>query len=236
MARDYRSDVSTIISTTWDTAESENFPVTSDVKLAGGAKWVSATYLYADLANSSKMAKTFDRRVTAKIIKSFLQSATYLVQENSGRVISFDGDRIMGVFTGGSKNTNAVRCALNINWVVSEVIRSKFESSYSSVKEADFEISHGVGVDTGRALIVRGGVRGNNDLISIGRAPNLAAKLSDLRNGYTTRITEDVYNSMSDDVKYAHKDGSNMWESASWSFLDDEVDILRSTWWRKPGA
>lgn len=234
MARDYGADVSTIINTPWNTSNSESFPTTDGVTLAGGAKWVKATYFYADLADSSKMAKHFDPRVTAKIIKSFLQSATHLVSENGGRVVSFDGDRVMGVFTGGSKNTNAVRCALNVSWVVQEVIRKKFEKNYDSVRDASFQISHGVGVDTGQALVVRGGVRGNNDLISIGRAPNLAAKLSDLRAGFYSRITKDVYKNMNKDVIFAHKDGSNMWQSANWTFLNENIDIYRSTWWRSP--
>ncbi|MEO0772996.1 MAG: adenylate/guanylate cyclase domain-containing protein [Pseudomonadota bacterium] len=234
MGRDFEADVNTILSTNWDTVESAIVPDTGNVKLAGGAHWVRATYLYADLANSSKMAKNFDRRVTAKIIKSFLQSATYLVQQNGGRVISFDGDRILGVFTGGLKNTNAARCALNLNWVVREVIRKKFEAKYESVRDADFKISHGVGVDTGQTLVVRGGVRGNNDLVSIGRAPNLAAKLSDLRNGYTSRITKEVFDVMHDSVKYSKTGGPLMWESASWTFLGEKIDIYRSTWMWTP--
>jgi len=234
MSRDYKADVSNIISTKWDTSDSDTFPETTNVKLAGGAKWVEVTYLYADLAHSSKMAKHFDRRITAKIIKSFLQSATNLVSENGGRVVSFDGDRVMGVFSGDSKNTNAVRCALNINWVVSDVIRNKFQDSYDAVRDADFKISHGVGVDTGRALVVRGGVRGNNDLISIGRAPNLAAKMSDLRGNYYTRISSEVYDRTNKDVKFSHKNSSNMWENASWTFLNENIDIYRTSWWRSP--
>ena len=126
MAHDYQSDVSSIIGVPWDTTEKKSLPTTDGIRLAGGANWVEATYLYADLANSSRMAKEFDRRITAKIIKSFLQSATFLVGENGGRVISFDGDRILGVFTNSSKNTSAVKCGLQLNWVVTQAIRPAF--------------------------------------------------------------------------------------------------------------
>ena len=78
--------------------------------------------------------------------------------------MSFDGDRLLGVFVGDSKNTNAAKCALNIKYVVKEIIRSKFEAKYDSVKNASFTIQHGCGVDTGTVLTVRAGARGGNDL------------------------------------------------------------------------
>lgn len=227
-------DVKQIINTLWDVSETKSVPETTDIKLAGGARWIEATYLYADLANSSKMASVLDRRVTAKIIKSFLMGAAKIVALKNGKVVSFDGDRIMAIFTGDRKNTNAAECGLGINWLVSDVIRNKFEEKYSSISENGIKIIHGTGIDTGRALIVRGGVRGNNDLISIGRAPNMAAKMSDLRGGFTTRLSEEVYSRVHKDAKYANKDGSLMWEKATWEFLGEEHTIYRSTWWRKP--
>ncbi len=69
---------------------------------------------------------------------------------------------------------------------------------------------------TGTVLAVRGGVRGDNDLIWIGRAPNLAAKLSDLRESPNqTFITASVYNMLNGSSKYGGKDKKNIWESRS---------------------
>lgn len=230
---DLNSDINTIINTTWNKRNGNKVPSTEDVALAGGAVELDATYLYTDLANSSKIAKQFDRRIAAKIFKSFHSAACRLIRHHEGTVLSFDGDRVLAVFHGSSKNTSATKCALKINYVVTKLIREKFENKYDVVRNASFRISHGTGIDTGTVLIVRAGARGANDLVSIGSGPNLAAKLSDLRTAQTY-ITSSVYNQIHDSAKFGGDPRRNMWESCSWEFLGDKMTIYRSTWLWKP--
>lgn len=230
-----KSDVQTIIDTNWNKRSGNKIPSTEDIALAGGAVEIDATFLYADLANSSKMAKVLDRRVAAKILKSFLTTTTKLIKDHGGKVVSFDGDRIMGVFYGDSKNTSAAKCALQITYTVNYIIKPKFEAKYDSVKNASFSISHGTGIDTGTVLAVRAGARGDNDLIWIGRAPSLAAKLSDLRNStYKTYITASVYNMLHESSTYGGSEKKNMWTKSSWNFLDENIVICKSSWCWEP--
>lgn len=229
------NDVQVIINTLWNTRKGQVVPETTNVALNGGAVELDATFLYADLADSSKMAKELDRRVAAKIMKSFLATSCRIIKSCGGVIQSFDGDRVMGVFIGGSKNSNAAECALKIKYVVINIIKPKFENKYDSVTNASFSICHGVGVDTGTVITVRGGARGSNDLIWIGRAPNLAAKLSDIRESpYHTFITASVYNMLSDKSKYGGTDNENMWQQRTWKFLGDNITVYRSSWWWKP--
>jgi adenylate cyclase len=235
LADDLADDVQGIINKPWNTRKGQKVPSTDSVALAGGAVELDATFLYADLANSSKMAKELDRRIAAKILKSFLATTARLVRHHDGAIVSFDGDRILGVFTGTSKNTSAAKCALQIKYTVREIIKPKFENKYDSVRNASFSISHGVGVDSGTVLAVRAGARGDNDLIWIGRAPNLAAKLSDFRKSpYHTYITATVYNQLHESSKYGGKEKKNMWEPRTWTFLGDTISIYRSSWHCKP--
>ena len=235
LSDDIASDVQTVMDTLWSTRTGRKIPETDEVSLAGGAVEIEATFLYADLANSSKMAKVLDRRVAAKIVKSFLATSARLIRSCGGKIVSFDGDRIMGVFYGDSKNSSAAKCALQINYAVLKIIRPKFTNKYDSVKNASFVISHGVGIDTGTVLAVRGGARGSNDLIFIGRAANLAAKLSDLRQPpYRSFITASVFNKLNDKSKYGGADDKHMWESRTWQFLGQNLSIYRSSWHWKP--
>jgi class 3 adenylate cyclase len=139
----------------------------------------------------------------------------------------------MGIFIGDYRNTSAAKCALQIRWCVDQ-IRAQFEAKYENVRDATFRIRHGVGVDSGTVLSVRGGARGSNDLIWIGRAPNLAAKLSDLREDpYRTFITAAVFNRLNNEAKYGGTDGSLMWERRTWTFLGESLVVYRSSWhWR----
>lgn len=235
LSDDVANDVQTAIDTLWSKRLGRKIPETGEVALAGGAVEIEATFLYADMAASSKMAKELDRRIAAKIIKSFLATSARMIRSCGGKIMSFDGDRIMGVFYGSSKNSDAARCALKIKYTVHKVIRPKFKRKYNAVTNASFAIDHGVGVDTGTVLAVRGGARGSNDLIWIGRAPNLAAKLSDLREPpYQSFITASVFNKLNDASKYGGANNEIMWESRTWEFLGENLSIYRSKWTWEP--
>lgn len=228
LATDIEREINATITQQWNTRVGQQIPDSKSVLLDGGAVEIDATFLYADLAKSSQMVKELDRRIAAKVLKSFHSATARLIRSNSGKIVSFDGDRILGVFFGPTKNSDATKCALQINWAVKK-IRHIFETRYDAVKNASFRISHGVGVDTGTVLTVRAGARGANDLIWIGRPPNLAAKLSDLRNGHSTHITAAVFNKLMDSSKLANN-GRLMWERCTWQFLDETLELYRSNW------
>ena len=180
---DISADVMRIRDADWNKRSGNKVPSPGDITLSNGAVEIDATYLYTDMANSSRMAKALDRRVTAKILKTFLATSSRLINHFGGTIMSFDGDRVMGAFIGDAKNSSAIKCSFAIAYSVTQLIRPQFELKYDTVKNAGFKIRHATGVDTGTVFVVRGGIYGSNDLISIGRPPNLAAKLSDLREG-----------------------------------------------------
>jgi class 3 adenylate cyclase len=153
----------------------------------------------------------YDREMTARLIKAFLSSSARLIRHNGGYVRSFDGDRVMGVFINkDNKNTSAVRCALNIDWTVYKIIKPMFQEGYDVFKNGIFPLYQCVGIDTSEVLVVRAGIRNNNDLTWVGKAPNIAAKLSTVRNyPYTTQITRAVHQSANLEVKVIN--GKDHW-------------------------
>ena len=233
-SEDISTSITTILDATWNIRDGQVVPETAGVVLANGAVKLDATFLYADLASSTKLARQFDSRVAAKVVRAFLSSVTRLINDAGGTVRSFDGDRVMGVFVGDSKNTSAARCALKINYVVRKILRPKAEAKYPSLKEKGFVITHCSGIHTSEVLVVRGGVRGSNDLVFIGLAPNFAAKLSELRTAANTYITPQVYNTMNDDAKLGGTEKQNMWTAVKVRFGDEVWDCFKSTWQWKP--
>jgi len=191
--------------------------------------------LYADLVQSSKLGTDFQQKTAARIFQSFLYCMCRLVTEHGGTITSFDGDRIMGIFVGDSKNTSAAKCALKMNYVVMNIIKPKLLKHFASLQKEGFEISHCVGVDTSSILAVRAGQRGSNDLVWVGRAPNLAAKLSDIRNPpYTSYITADVFFKLNESTIYGGKEKKLMWEERSYNYLGESITVYRSSWWWEP--
>lgn len=222
--------VNEIFSSDWNITNGRTVPKTEDIVMRNGGRLVEATYLYADLAGSSKMAKTLKKETTAKIIRAYISSASRILRYKGGEIRSFDGDRVMAIFMGPDKETNAVRAALGINWALNEVIRPAIEKTWNDGTKFS-SVSHGIGIDSGESLIVRGGVRDNNDLISIGEAPNKAAKLSEVRDSYELSITQAVYEAMSNEVAYTN-DNVPMWKSMQLRNEDGGQDkIFRSSYW-----
>ncbi|HKS73063.1 MAG TPA: hypothetical protein VJQ82_07695, partial [Terriglobales bacterium] len=108
----------------------------------------------------------------------------------------------MGVFIGNFKNSSAAKAALKINYFFTKVLEPTFLSFYERLKDAPFKFAQSVGIDTSEIRAVRAGIRNNNDIVWVGRAPNIAAKLSSIReSGYSTYITEAVYKKLHDSAK-----------------------------------
>ena len=220
---DLAADVSAILSKEWSVRKGQVVPFTDDISLSGGAVKLRATMLYADLADSKELAMQYDWRVAARVFKCFLTCCSKIIKTRGGKIRSFDGDRVMGIFLGSDKNTRAGQCALQINYAFTEVIKPKLEVKYPRLRDGTYELAHCVGVDTSEVWAVRGGVVKNNDLVWVGRAPNVAAKLSALRESpYHSFITPAVYIDMGDDARYS-PDNLLMWSKRSWG----EVEGIR---------
>ncbi|RZF24667.1 hypothetical protein EVC45_37530 [Paraburkholderia sp. UYCP14C] len=110
---------------------------------------------------------------------------------------------------------------LRINAAVLDIIQPSISKGWAT----DFVLKHVVGIDTSRLRTARIGVRGDNDLVWIGRAANYAAKLTNLA-GKPTRITADVYNLLADNLKYTN--GVDMWVKEYWADMD--IWTYNSTW------
>ena len=207
---DVKNGIDGVLSPAWSTRNGTVVPATEDIVLRDGAVNIDATYLYADLAQSSLLGQKIKKEVAAKVIRSYLNAATRLLRNYGGEIRSFDGDRVLAIFIGDAKNTNAVRAAFALNWAVKNVLRPKFAAKWPDLSDI-WTANHGVGIDTGQAMLVRGGVRNNNDLISIGAAPNAAAKLSELRDSPDIYITKAVYDFMAEKNKISDDGKKNMW-------------------------
>jgi adenylate cyclase len=229
------SIVNDILYEPWDIRKPVTVPSTDSVPLRGGAAELDVTVLFTDLAQSSRLSLQFDRRVAATVVKAFVGCSTSLIKSHGGGVTSFDGDRVMGIFVGDTKNTDAVICALKINYAILKIVKPRLSSHFQGLASQDFAISHATGVDTGAIMAARAGLRGANDLVWIGRPPNFAAKLSDLREApYTTFISADVFRGMDRSVKYGGEPERLMWERRTVKWLDTNMTIHRSSWWWKP--
>ncbi len=230
---DIETEIGRIFSATWNVRDGQVVPKTEDINLSNGAVKLDAVVLYADLYHSTELARTFPRSVAAKVVRAYLSSMTTLINKIGGEVRSFDGDRVMGVFVGENKNSAAAKCALQMNYVVTKVLRPMAEEKFSSLAKEGFVVQHCVGIASSDVFVVRGGVRGSNDLVFIGSAPNIAAKLSEIRNSpWHTYITHTVFGNLNEKSRLS--DGKDMWTAVKCKIGAEEWDCYKSTWTWKP--
>lgn len=214
-----RAEISSSFRSTWQVETARNVPAPEDLRLnANHAKDLqAATVLYADIDGSTNMVDEHPWWFSAEIYKAYLRCAGALVREEGGIITAYDGDRIMAVFTGDSKNTNAVRCAMKIHHAVLEIIQPLIRSRTDI--HSGFVLKHKIGIDTSQLHAARIGVRGDNDIVWIGRAANHAAKLTAITLDQSIWITKDVYDLINDSVKVSN--GVNMWQKWTWNQLNN---------------
>jgi len=180
----------------------------------------SATVLYADIDGSTSMVDRYTWWFSAEVYKAYLRCAAQIIRDSGGTITAYDGDRVMAIFIGDSKNTSAAAAALKINSAVLDIIRPAIAARYPGT---EFQLNHVIGIDTSPLQAARIGIHGDNDIVWIGKAANHAAKLASLV-GSAIWITSDVYNALADSLKFVQQD--SIWERFSWN----NAYIYRSAW------
>lgn len=228
------SDIEKTVNTSLTTTERndgaiESVPDPAKMGYSEGL-YLPSTYLYADMADSSGLVAIAPADTVARVMKAYLSVSTRIIRSNNGHIRSFDGDRVMGIYAGPNRYDRAAKSALQIKWAMNNLVQPAIAKQFKSVRENGWQLKHGCGIASGKSLLVRAGFRGNDDMISIGSAPNLAAKLSDERLGpYSTLIGKYTYSQLSDSLKSSK--GVNMWNGPyDYSMGDKNYSYYKSSY------
>jgi class 3 adenylate cyclase len=216
------TQVSATFNSIWTTRDGTVVPDADSVKLTNDGVHLNAVVLYADLADSTELVQQQSEEFSAETYKAFLYCAAKIIRSQNGIITAYDGDRIMAVFLGERMNSRAVKAAMKIYWAVENVIKPKQAAQYPN---NTFSVKHGIGVDSSKLLVANAGVRGAKDLVWVGNAANVAAKLATIRESpYSTFISKAVYDTISSDLKT--NGTQNYWEARSWK----GKSVYRSNW------
>lgn len=210
--------------TLWDRRNGQKVPNTEDVAMGNVAVDLDAVVLYADLKDSTGLVKGWKDWFAAEVYKNYLYTVSRIIRYHGGSITAFDGDRVMAVFIGEGKESTAAKVALKINWAVKNILQPAIDAQY---KTNTFKLQQKVGIAVSKTMVARTGIRGSNDLVWVGNAANIAAKLAALNKGYASYITSDVYNALSNETKFSN--GQAMWIDLGTS--DGYGRIYGSTYW-----
>jgi class 3 adenylate cyclase len=227
LADDLKNEVKEIFSESWEVTEAQVVPDPESLGLSNEARhFERATILYADLSGSTNLVDNYHWKKAGKIYKSYLACAARIIRSCGGEITAYDGDRVMAVFIDARQTSNAVKCALQINWAVHNIINPASNAQYSDAPV----VKQVVGVDCGEIRAARIGIRGGNDLVWIGRAANYAAKLTECRNDYPSWITGAAYGYLLEWAKIGANPKEPMWTEFQWGAMNN-VKVYGSNWW-----
>lgn len=223
---DILKDVNSILKIKWETRKGQKVPEAENIQLGNYAVTLDGTVLYADMTDSTGLVDGYKDWFAAEVYKSYLGAACHIIRNNSGVITAFDGDRVMAVFIGKSKNTSAAKAALQISYITRE-INSKIKQQYP---KTTYQLQHAIGIDSSALFVARTGIRNSNDLVWIGNSANNAAKLCSLASSiYSIFITVSVFNLLNDSAKYSSKPRKCMWDKTLWE--EKGRPVYRSSWW-----
>lgn len=221
---DLTNKISSYFNEPYEIEETKLIPGTDYSKLTFGNKALVSelAFMFADIRNSSELHNTYGFKTAARIYQSFHDITVRVVESQKGNVRAFDGDRVMGVFAGDYKCSNAAKAAMKIKWAVENILNNQLTTP----------IKVGMGVDYGDTLITKVGKgrdSNNNDLVWIGKACNYASHLSVYGKNQTI-LTTRAYNKIA--IKKSSK-GEEMWTKSQLTLKDNKIiDVYKSNWGR----
>jgi len=169
---------------------------------------VEVAILYSDLVGSTKLVENRSSVDAVRIHKAFLRCATRCIAGFGGKTVSFDGDRVMGLFAGDTKEVRAIECALMIDRLVRQTINGR-----GAINPGIRQVT---GIDVGAVHATRAGIREQNDIVWVGPAAFKAAKLCAIRRSDSSlHVSERVFRRVAQDPK------QNGIEGYTWNKLEN---------------
>lgn len=138
--------------------------------------YVNVTSLFIDIVGSSDMTSEHKRPTLAKMYRAFISECTAIMNSSEHcKEISINGDCVWGVFDTPFKSDidSVFSVAAQLNSLIKIL-------NYKLKKKGYSEISVGIGIDYGRALMVKAGYSGSglNDVIWMGDVVNNACHIA----------------------------------------------------------
>lgn len=165
--------------------------------------YVYCTCLVMDIRGSSALTEKYKRPALAKIYRSYISEAVAVLASNTAcKEINIHGDAVWGVLDTPYKSNidEAFSTAARLSSLV-DILNCRFAK-----KSGIDPITVGIGVDYGRALMLKAGYKGSaiNDVVWMGDVVNYATKLCSWGNkSFSDREV------MASDVIYDNLKGDN---------------------------
>lgn len=211
-------------------SDKTSIPARSSLTYTNGF-YVYITALFIDIVGSSDMTDEHKRPTLAKIYRSFISECTAIMNsESTCKEININGDCVWGVFE------TPLKTDIDTVFGVAAKLHSLIKIlNYKLRKKKYSEISIGIGMDYGRALMVKAGYSGSglNDVIWMGDVVNSACHIANSagRNGHKPVVVSScIYGNLNE-----HNQGllNSTYIDFTTHYEGDVINIAMDEWYNK---
>lgn len=173
--------------------ESKSIPDRSKLTYENGY-YVNVGAIFIDVRQSSTLTDEHKRPKLAKLYRSYISEVVAILNSYEDcKEINIVGDCVSGIFEG--QYQSQIQCMANASAQINSLIKIL---NYKLIKKSIVEVSIGIGLDYGRALMIQAGYSGSgiNDVVWMGDVVNSASNLCNRANKDKTRVilmSESVY-------------------------------------------
>jgi PAS domain S-box-containing protein len=164
-------------------------------ELALGGQRQQITVLFADIRGFTTFSESLQPEQLVKVLNRYLAAAAEAVLREEGTVDKFLGDAVMAWFNAPipqpDHTLRAVRAALNIRSAI---------LALHAVMPAEDQLSFGIGVHRGEAVLGLVGSERRLDYTAIGDSVNTARRIQENAHAGQVLITRDVYQEVADSI------------------------------------
>lgn len=236
LADDIVNDVTAIFHQSFDVSDGLSIPSLADIPFDNQGKKIRLVSLFVDIRKSTTLVEAMGLEAAGRMYKAYFRGITKIVNDRGGSILSFNGDGIVAGFVGTTASNAAVLSALNINWFNHEVLKPRVHAALDAANaDQSLVFDYGIGIDVGDVLIVKGGMRGeeNSDLVWAGNPVNYSVKVgSQASHPYCLYVSDEVFQ----DVHFSLKGTDTelfIWDA--WKWTDKNRTLWRTSWYFGPG-
>jgi class 3 adenylate cyclase len=192
--------------------------------------YVNCTALFVDIRGSSNLPQKYRRPTLARIYRSYISEVIAIINSNSKCAeINVQGDCVWAIFDTPYKRDidEVFGTSAQISSIV-DILNCKL------AKRKIEPIKIGIGIDYGRALMIKAGYSGSgiNEVVWMGDVVNLACKLCSYGNkefyDYELMISKVIYDNLKNENKILMQ-----WNSVRSCYHGNIINIIMQDWVNK---
>jgi class 3 adenylate cyclase len=228
LSDDIKDMVNKFLTSKYDISDANVVPDKDSLTFGATAKKLWAAALFIDMRGSRQVLSDGTALQSCRVHKSFLHAASKCIRNRDGDLRSFNGDSVMAFFAGDDADVRAVKAAMNIKYVINEVVNPLL------VAHDLKHLNYGIGIGRGNIHAVKSGVGGeemHQDLIWIGWPVYHAFEYANKAKApHHIWISKNVFDAIKKDDSMIRTDGKNMWVFEDQTFSFGEVRVYETSY------